>query len=99
MPEFQAVYADLSGRVAFLGLSQDAHPGDALALVEATGVTYDIGWDVDLEVYGATGSLAMPTTAFFDSDGVLVDVFAGALNQEALRARIDAIASVGSATR
>ena len=55
MPEFQEVFDNLDGQVAFLGLSQDQSAQDALNLVQATGVTYDVGWDIDLEVYGATG--------------------------------------------
>ena len=84
MPEFQDVYESLEGRVAFLGLSQDASPQDALDLVEATGVAYDVGWDPDLEVYGATGSAAMPTTAFVSPSGELLDTFAGALDADSL---------------
>ena len=84
MPEFQEVFEQLDGQVAFLGLSQDQSPQDALALVEKTGVTYDVGWDLDLEVYGATGSIAMPTTAFVSPSGELLDTFAGALDTDAL---------------
>ena len=89
MPEFQEVFERLDGRVAFLGLSQDQSPQDALALVESTGVTYDVGWDPDLEVYGATGSIAMPTTAFVSPSGELLDTFAGALDTESLSELIE----------
>ena len=89
MPEFQDVFERLDGQVAFLGLSQDQSPTDALALVESTGVTYDVGWDLDLEVYGATGSIAMPTTAFVSPSGELLDTFAGALDAEALAELIE----------
>ena len=89
MPEFQQVFERLDGQVAFLGLSQDQSAQDALDLVEATGVTYDVGWDLDLEVYRATGSIAMPTTAFVSPGGELVDTFAGALDTESLAERIE----------
>ena len=89
MPEFQEVFERLDGQVAFLGLSQDQSPQDALALVESTGVTYDVGWDLDLEVYGAAGSIAMPTTAFVSPSGELLDTFAGALDTEALAELIE----------
>ena len=89
MPEFQEVFERLGGRVAFLGLSQDQSPQDALALVESTGVTYDVGWDLDLEVYRATGSIAMPTTAFVSPSGELLDTFAGALDTESLSELIE----------
>ena len=89
MPEFQEVFERLEGRVAFLGLSQDQSPQDALNLVETTGVTYDVGWDLDLEVYRATGSIAMPTTAFVSASGQLVDTFAGALDTDSLAELIE----------
>ena len=96
MPEFQAVFERLDSRVAFLGLSQDRAPEDALALVESTGVAYDTGWDPDLEVYAATGSVAMPTTAFVSPSGELLDVFAGALDADALAERIERVMGVAA---
>ncbi len=96
MPEFQEVFESLDGRVAFLGLSQDPTLQDALALVERTGVTYDVGWDLDLEVYGATDSIAMPTTAFVSPSGELLDTFAGALDTESLAELIENVLGVAA---
>jgi len=89
MPEFQDVFEELEPQVAFLGLSQDSSTQAALDLVERTGVTYDVGWDPDLEVYGATGSIAMPTTALVSPSGELVDTFAGVLDAESLAGFIE----------
>ena len=89
MPEFQEVFERLDGQVAFLGLSQDQSAQDALDLVGTTGVTYDVGWDLDLEVYKETGSIAMPTTAFVSPSGELLDTFAGVLDTESLAERIE----------
>ena len=89
MPEFEAVHQRLGDRVVFLGLSQDRSAEDADKLITSTGVTYDVGWDADLEVYEATGSMAMPTTAFVTADGRLADVFAGALDEGALIEQIE----------
>lgn len=97
MPEFQEVFESLEGTVAFLGLSQDQSPADALDLVEATGVTYDVGWDLDLEVYEATGSIAMPTTAFVSPTGELLDTWAGVLDRDSLAERIET--TLGAAAR
>ncbi len=94
MPEFQQVFERLEGQVAFLGLSQDRSAQDALDLVAATGVTYDIGWDLDLEIYQATESIAMPTTAFISPDGDLLDTFAGLLNEAALIQRIRSLFNI-----
>ena len=48
-----------------------------------------MGWDPDLEVYEATGSVAMPTTAFVSPSGELLDTFAGALDAESLTELIE----------
>ncbi len=96
MPEFQDVFESLEGRVAFLGLSQDSSTQAALDLVERTGVTYDVGWDLDLEVYGATESIAMPTTAFVSSSGELLDTFAGVLDAESLAELIENVLGVAA---
>ncbi len=91
MPEFEAVHQQLGDEVGFLGLSIDEQPDAAVELVSKTGVTYPTGWDPRLEVYKATESLGMPTTAFFDHNGALVEVFSGALNAEGLQERINKI--------
>ena len=91
MPEFQAVFEQLGGEVAVLGLSQDRTPAEALDLVTRTGVDYDIGWDPDLEVFSEIGGMAMPTTAFVTAEGGLAEVYSGVLNEQALLERIDRI--------
>ena len=91
MPEFQAVYEELGGEVAFLGLSQDRAAEEALDLVARTGVAYDIGWDPDLETFSEVGGMAMPTTAFVTAEGKLAEVYSGVLNEQALLDRIDQI--------
>ena len=91
MPEFQAVYEELGGEVAFLGLSQDRTAEEALGLVARTGVGYDIGWDPDLEAFSEVGGMAMPTTAFVTAEGELAEVYSGVLNEQALLERIDRI--------
>ncbi len=93
MPEFQAVYEELGGEVAFLGLSQDRAAEEALDLVARTGVSYDIGWDPDLETFSEVGGMAMPTTAFVTAEGKLAEVYSGVLNEQALLDRIDQIRS------
>ena len=93
MPEFQAVYEELGGEVAFLGLSQDRAAEEALDLVARTGVAYDIGWDPDLETFSEVGGMAMPTTAFVTAEGKLAEVYSGVLNEQALLDRINRIRS------
>jgi thiol-disulfide isomerase/thioredoxin len=89
MPDFEAVSQELAGEVGFLGISIDRGSAEALALVDATGVTYDVGWDPGEELYAHFRGLAMPTTAFVDASGTITRVWSGVLDAETLREKID----------
>jgi thiol-disulfide isomerase/thioredoxin len=89
MPDFEAVSQELLGEVDFLGISIDRGSAEALALVEATGVTYDVGWDPDEDLYAHFQGLAMPTTAFVDASGKITRVWSGVLDAASLREKID----------
>lgn len=89
MPEFQSVSQELVGVVDFVGISIDKGAADALALVEATGVTYDIGWDPSEELFAHFQGLSMPTTAFVDASGRITRVWSGVLDADSLREKIE----------
>ena len=91
MPDFETVFNEVEGDVAFLGLSQDSTAAEALDLVAQTGITYDVGWDRDLEIFTRFGGWSMPTTVFVRADGAVVEIFPGALTIEALRDKVAAI--------
>ncbi len=92
MPEFEEVFQEYGGDVSFVGLSQDVALADAEAIVDQTGVTYELGWDPDGDVFSQFGGIAMPTTVFVDSAGIVRTVFAGALTRDALVERIEELA-------
>lgn len=89
MPDFQDVSQELDGRVDFVGLAMQDRTQDAAKTVETTGVTYPWFRDARGDVIAATGSVQMPTTAFFDTEGNMVEVHAGALDADELRSMID----------
>lgn len=89
MPGFERVHQDLDGRVAFLGLNLQDRPEDGRWVVEKTGITYDVGRDPNGELFRALQGRAMPTSAFVDAEGHIVDVHSGDLTAGALRARIE----------
>lgn len=89
MPEFEAVSQEFLGRVDFLGISIDRGSAEAMELVEATGVTYDVGWDPSEELYAHFRGLSMPTTAFVDATGAITRVWSGVLDAESLREKIN----------
>lgn len=88
LPGFERVHQELQGQVAFLGLNLQDRPADGRLVVQETGITYDVGRDPSGELFRAFRGLAMPTTAFVDSEGRIVDVHSGELSADALRDRI-----------
>jgi thiol-disulfide isomerase/thioredoxin len=94
MPDFQTVHEELGDDVSFLGFAFQDREEDARALVAQTGVTYDLATDPG-EFQVAFGGIAMPTTAFVDENGVIVEVHSGLLDQDGLRDRIAEHLGVG----
>ena len=94
MPRLQQVFEQLDGRVAFLGLSLDSSQADAVALVERLGITYDVGWDFDAEVFRPTGGTVYPTTAFVSPSGILMDTHVGIIDAETLIGAIGEVLGV-----
>jgi thiol-disulfide isomerase/thioredoxin len=89
MPAFEAVHQEVGDDVAFLGLNIQDQVSAASALVEATGVTYDIARDPSGDLAHSLGMVVMPSTYFVSPDGTVVDAKAGAMDAEELRRRID----------
>lgn len=92
MPEFEAVFREFGGTVAFVGISTDPRKEDAEILIEETGVTYDLGWDPQGELFARFGGFAMPTTVFVTSDGVVHETWSGVLTGADLMAKIEELA-------
>jgi peroxiredoxin len=91
MPEFERVFNELRGEVAFVGISTDPRQQDAQTLVEETGVTYDLGWDPDGRLFAEFGGFAMPTTVFVTADGIVSEVWSGVLSADELQSKIEEI--------
>jgi cytochrome c biogenesis protein CcmG, thiol:disulfide interchange protein DsbE len=89
MPAFEAVHQERQDEVAFLGISTQESTEDAQAIIDSTGITYDVGRDPDGEMFATFGGTAMPTTALVDENGTVVDVHSGALTADELREWLD----------
>jgi peroxiredoxin len=88
MPEFEEVSNMLGDAVNFVGISTDPRQEDAEALIEETGVTYDVGWDPAGDLFAEFGGFAMPTTVFISSDGTVAEVWSGVLTAADLTEKI-----------
>lgn len=97
MPDFEQVYQQRGGTVAFVGINVRESPATASDLATRTGVTYDLALDTTGEASRAFSVVNMPTTVFINADGVITSVHAGALTATELNERIDAIAEPGAA--
>ncbi len=86
---FERIHQDLDGQVAFLGVNLQDRREDGLAVIDQTGVTYDIARDPDGSLFQAFGAFAMPTTVFVDADGNVVDLHSGEISAGDLAERID----------
>ena len=92
MPEFEEVFKDFGGDVAFVGISTDPRKEDAEILIEETGVTYDLGWDPEALLFAEFGGFAMPTTVFVTADGIVHETWSGVLTAADLTTKIEEIA-------
>ncbi len=85
MPEFESVYRELDGTVAFLGVdvTDSAEAGEKM--VERTGISYPNARDPRGEVIRAFGGTALPRTVLVDSDGRVAALHDGALDAQQLK--------------
>lgn len=89
MPDLERVHLDRGDEVRFVGLKTQDSPEQAEALVERTGVTYDLGLDPNGALFSDFEVVAMPTTFFVDDAGAIVHRHAGLLTEQQLRGLID----------
>lgn len=84
MPDLEAVHQSAGDRLAFVGVNTQDTPEDAAAMVDETGVTYDLVRDPDGALGQAFGVFGMPSTFYVDADGDIVARHTGLLTRDAL---------------
>jgi len=83
MPDLEAANQTYADDVHFVGLAVADREEDLRALIETTGVTYEIGLDPSEAVFRQIPqALAMPTTVFINADGSIGRVHAGILTAD-----------------
>lgn len=88
MPDFQRVYEEVEGDVAFLGVNIQDAVAPAKELAKATGVRYPLASDPNGDIFQKLRARSMPTTVFVDEGGEIVERFSGPLTAKQLRDRI-----------
>ena len=89
MPAFETVHQEVGDRVTFIGVNVVDQPADAARMVEQTGVTYKLVRDPRRSLLAWFGGTQMPTTAFVDSSGRVVEVLTQSLSADELRRAIE----------
>lgn len=89
MPDFERAHIARQDEVKFIGINTQDHLEQAESLVEQTGVTYVLGLDPDGELFRDFEVIAMPSTFFVNTAGVIVHRHAGILSQAQLEGLID----------
>ena len=90
MPGFEEVHQRLGDRVSFVGLNLQDRVEDGQRVVDQTGITYDVGRDVDGSIFQQFGGFAMPSTVFIDAGGEVVVLHSGEISARELEAKINA---------
>lgn len=75
---------DVGGEVAFLGVAVNGRLEDAQALVEQTGVTWDLARGPQGELTTELGAVGMPTV-LVSPDGEVVEQHTGPITESQLR--------------
>lgn len=85
MPALDEVATELAGQLRIIGVNVFDTPQDAAAFATDLGVSYPQFTDPDGALSTALSVTGLPATAFFDSDGKLVEVHQGAYTADELR--------------
>ena len=85
MPTIERVKQDVGDEVAFLGIAVNDRVEDAVALVEETGITWDLARDPDGAATSELGAVGMPTTFLVSADGEIVEQKTGEIEEDELR--------------
>jgi thiol-disulfide isomerase/thioredoxin len=88
MPALQRVHERLGDDVTFVGIAVQDDPEAAQDLVEATGVSYDLGQDPRGELFKGFGGAYLPVTAFVAEDGTVMDLHLGQLTEAEITQKI-----------
>lgn len=85
MPALEAVWSDLDGAVAFVGVDREDRADDAIAFAADIGVTYPLVEDPDGSLFREARGLGMPTTLFVSGGGEIVFRHSGPMTEGQLR--------------
>jgi thiol-disulfide isomerase/thioredoxin len=88
IPALEAASQAFDGQAVILGINVQENPTDVLEFMADSGMTYPVVFDQDAVIARTYRVQAYPTTYFVDSQGVVVEIYTGPLNEPLVRARL-----------
>lgn len=89
MPELQAVHRELGDKIVVYSVNATAQDGgDIAGFIKEFGITFPVMLDKEGQVFDDYDILALPTTIFVDRNGVIKEVFTGAVNKAYIESRL-----------
>jgi thiol-disulfide isomerase/thioredoxin len=88
MPALQKVHQRLGDDVTFIGVAVQDDPKEAQKLIHKTGVTYDLAQDRTGTLFQRFGAVVLPTTAFVDAEGTVMELHPGAMDEATITQKI-----------
>ncbi len=95
LPDFENVYAELDGKVAFFMINATDGVREtketAADYIAEQGYQFPVFYDLGLQATSLYGISSFPTTVLIDSDGYTAGGYIGMIDEETLRNGIDTI--------
>ena len=88
MPDLQEVYRESPGRFRYVAANFGEEASVVRKFVEEIGYTLPVAMDPNADVAVQWGVLNLPTHFFIDSNGIVREVYAGALSRSQIEDRV-----------
>ncbi len=89
LPDFEAVHLANGDAVRFVGINHDLDEVTWRSFVAETSISYETVFQPNTEIWSAMDAKGTPATAFISSDGELLYLWTGVLNDTKLQELID----------
>ncbi len=88
-PDLQATHREIGDKLVIIGVNMTSQDGgDVEAFLREFGVTYPVVLDPDGTAARAYNILGLPTSVFIDRNGIVQEVFTGAVNKAYIESKV-----------
>ena len=88
-PDLQATHREIGDKLTIIGVNMTSQDGgDVEGFLREFGVTYPVLLDPDGTAAKAYNILGLPTSVFIDRNGIVQEVFTGAVNKAYIESKV-----------